>query len=199
MLFVRMKTLTLINVDIRGFTPLTRRIGPQKTVSLLNSFFAVMGGIVFKHNGIVDKYLGDGFLAVFGAPVSRTLDADNAITAVLEMIDSLQEVNDDFIRELGSSITIGISVHTGEVVVGNFGFDMKMDYTVIGDAVNIVFRMQNLTKAKPDSIVISESTSQAVRSKLKLRKIDLKDNRFAQDIPSSLKIYELLGRDNNNE
>lgn len=158
-----------------------------------------MGGIVFKHNGIVDKYLGDGFLAVFGAPVSRTLDADNAITAVLEMIDSLQEVNDDFIRELGSSITIGISVHTGEVVVGNFGFDMKMDYTVIGDAVNIVFRMQNLTKAKPDSIVISESTSQAVRSKLKLRKIDLKDNRFAQDIPSSLKIYELLGRDNNNE
>lgn len=85
------------------------------------------------------------------------------------------------------------------MVVGNFGFEMKMDYTVIGDAVNTVFRMQNLTKAKPDSIVISESTSQAVRSKLKLREINLKDNRFAQDIPSSLKIYELLGRDTNNE
>ena len=76
-----LKTLTLLNIDIRRFSDLSRQIGSQKTVSLLNSFFSVMGGIVFKHNGIVDKYLGDGFLALFGAPVSSTKDAENAIAA----------------------------------------------------------------------------------------------------------------------
>ena len=76
-----LKTLTLLNIDIRGFSELSRKIGSQKTVALLNSFFSVMGGAVFKHSGIVDKYLGDGFLALFGAPVSSTKDADNAIIA----------------------------------------------------------------------------------------------------------------------
>ena len=186
-----MKTLTLLNIDIRGFTGLTRKIGPQKTISLLNSFFSVMGGIVFKHNGIVDKYLGDGFLALFGAPVSSTMDADNAISAALEMQNALPRVDDYFVKEIGASVNIGISIHTGEVVVGNFGFDMKMDYTVIGDSVNIVFRMQGLTKSISNSILISESTSKAARSHLETREIDNKDSK---GILKGLKVYELLGQ-----
>jgi len=186
-----MKTLTLLNIDIRGFTGLTRKIGPQKTVSLLNSFFSVMGDIVFKHHGIVDKYLGDGFLALFGAPVSSTMDADNAISAALEMQNALPRVDDYFVKEIGASVNIGISIDTGEVVVGNFGFDMKMDYTVIGDSVNIVFRMQGLTKSIPNSILISENTSKAARSHLETRKIDNKDSK---GILKGLKVYELLGQ-----
>jgi len=186
-----MKTLTLLNIDIRGFTGLTRKIGPQKTISLLNSFFSVMGGIVFKHNGIVDKYLGDGFLALFGAPVSSTMDADNAISAALEMQNALPRVDDYFVKEIGASVNIGISIHTGEVVVGNFGFDMKMDYTVIGDSVNIAFRMQGLTKSIPNSILISENTSKAARSHLEAREIDNKDSK---GILKGLKVYELLGQ-----
>jgi adenylate cyclase len=181
-----MKTLTLINIDLRGFSKLAVNIGPQKTISLLNHFFSVMGGIIFKHQGIVDKYLGDGFLAVFGAPVSSTMDADNAISAALEMQDSLPEINKYLEEEVGTSVHIGISIHTGEVVVGNIGFDMKMDYTVIGDPVNTVFRLQDMTKPYIDGILLSENTRRAARSAIKIREIDKKYG--------DMMVYELLGR-----
>jgi len=144
-----------------------------------------MGSIVFKYNGIVDKYLGDGFLAIFGAPVSSIKDADNALTAALEMKDSIKDVNENFEKELGTSVNIGISVHTGEVVVGNIGFEKKMDYTVIGDAVNTVFRMQEFTKSYPNGIIIGENTRRAVGTGLKVRKIN--------KALGELKLYELLG------
>ncbi len=179
------KTLTLLNIDIRGFSVLSRKIGSQKTVPLLNYFFSVMGGIVFKHHGIVDKYLGDGLLALFGAPVSSIMDADNAVQAALEMKNSLATVNEYFTRKFDASINIGISIHTGEVVIGNFGFEMKMDYTVISDSVNDVFKLQELTKSIPDSILISEKTCHCARSRLELRDIDATLGDF--------KIYELLG------
>ncbi|MDL2124169.1 MAG: GAF domain-containing protein [Deltaproteobacteria bacterium] len=179
------KTLTLLNIDIREFSRISREIGSQKTVPLLNYFFSVMGGIVFKHHGIVDKYLGDGLLALFGAPVSSIMDADNAVQAALEMKNLVATVNEYYAREFGVSVSIGISVHTGEVVVGSFGFEMKMDYTVIGDSVNDVFKLQELTKSIPNSILISEKTCHSARFHLELRDIDA--------TLSDMKIYELLG------
>lgn len=187
-----MKTLTLLNIDIRGFSKFSKEIGPQKTVALLNHFFSVMGCIVFKNHGIVDKYLGDGFLAIFGAPVSGTCDADNAVSAALEMRDAVDTVNEYAVRELGFSVMIGISVHTGEAVVGNIGFDMKMDYTVIGDTVNAVFRLQEITKNYPNSILISEITRRAVRSHLGLRDLGILCD--IDDAHGALNIYELLSR-----
>jgi len=187
-----LKTLTLLNIDIRGFSELSRKIGSQKTVSLLNSFFSVMGGIVFKHHGIVDKYLGDGFLALFGAPVSSTEDADNAIAAGFEMKQSLDAVNRFLERKFGASVRMGISVHTGEVVVGNIGFEQKMDYTVIGDPVNTVFRLQNLTKSFPNGILISENTLQAARTRP-----DVAEIKISSDLDKELggrKVFELLSR-----
>ena len=88
-----LKTLTLINIDLRGFSGTARRLGPQKTVSLLNHYFSVMGSIVFQNKGIVDKYLGDGFLAIFREPVSSMNGADNAIQAALKMESSVDEIN----------------------------------------------------------------------------------------------------------
>ena len=102
-----MKILTLLNIDIRGFSTLSKKIGPQRTVAILNHFFATMGDIVFKHQGIVDKYLGDGFLALFGAPLSSATDADNAIAAALEMKASLAHVNEHFAEELEKPLTHG--------------------------------------------------------------------------------------------
>jgi class 3 adenylate cyclase/GAF domain-containing protein len=180
-----LKTLTLLNLDIRGFSGLAREIGSQKTVALLNRLFSVMGEIVFQHSGIVDKYLGDGFLAIFGAPVSSTRDADNALSAALEMKQSLGAVNRQVRKEMGAAIRIGISIHTGEVVVGNIGFDKKMDYTVIGDAVNTVFRLQDLTHTYPDGILLSESTLRASRLSYSLQEI--------QKRLGDLKIYALEG------
>ena len=180
-----LRTLTLLNLDIRGFSTLSKDVGPQKTVSLLNRFFSVMGDIVFKHQGIVDKYLGDGFLAIFGAPVASTRDADNALNAALEMRRALEPINRQFRREMGYQIKIGISILTGEVVVGNIGFDKKMDYTVIGDAVNAVFRLQDLTKFYSNGILLGETTRRACRSSFKMTAIDA--------TLGDLKLYELFG------
>ncbi len=179
------KTLTLLNIDLRSFSRLIKDIGPQKSVSLLNHFFSVMGGIVFKHQGIVDKYLGDGFLAVFGAPVSSIMDAENGVAAALEMQRSVDAVNDYITRELGVSVNVGISLHTGEVVVGNIGFEKKMDYTVIGDPVNAVFKLQELTKPYEDGILISENTLRACRPRLAVKKLGEK--------LAGMTIYELKG------
>jgi GAF domain-containing protein/class 3 adenylate cyclase len=180
-----LKTLTLINIDIRNFSGLSKSLGPQRTVALLNGFFSHMGGIVFKHHGIVDKYLGDGFLALFGAPVSSVSDADNAVAAALEMQSSLDQVNNSMAKEMGVQLKIGISIHTGEVVVGNIGFDMKMDYTVIGDAVNDVFRLQDKVRPHPNSIFISQNTLRATRTPLNYIE--------QQELLGQIRIYELLG------
>jgi len=190
-----LKTLTLLNIDIRNFSTLASSIGPQKTVSILNHFFSAMGDIVFKYNGIVDKYLGDGFLAVFGAPILSTSDADNALSAALEMKKTLEVINKYLFNEIEITLTIGISIHTGEAVVGNIGFDKKMDYTVIGDSVNIVFRLQELTKNIPNAILISEKTRRAVmNSILDVREIGKYNAGY---ILGELKIYELLGQQDN--
>jgi len=186
-----LKTVTLLNIDIRGFSGLSKSIGPQRTVNMLNYFFEVMGDIVFKNSGIVDKYFGDGFLAIFGAPVSSIHDSENAISAALEMQRGMESVNEYFSKEIETVIRMGISMHTGEVVVGNIGFDKKMDYTVIGDSVNTVFRIQDYTKSWPNSILISEKTCQSVtRFLLDVREIGTYN---AGDASSALKIYELLG------
>jgi class 3 adenylate cyclase len=158
---------------------------------MLNHFFSCMGGIVFKNGGIVDKYLGDGFLAIFGAPVSAATDADRAIAAALEMQQTLQAVTDHFSRELETPLTMGISIHTGEAVVGNIGFEKKMDYTVIGDSVNAVFRLQELTKSRPNGILISEKTRlAAMNSILDVREVG---TYHAGGTLGELKIYELAG------
>jgi GAF domain-containing protein len=179
------KRVSLLNIDIRGFTEIAMEMGPQKTVALLNSFFNVMGDIVFQHNGIVDKYLGDGFLAVFGAPASTSKDATNAAAAALDMKNAVGEINKKLLKEHGESISVGISVHTGDVVVGNIGFDKKMDYTVIGDAVNTVFRLQELTRSYPNGIIIGETTRRSSMTHLEVRDIN--------NALGELKLYELTG------
>jgi class 3 adenylate cyclase len=187
------KTITLLNIDIRGFSRIAQQIGPPKTVALLNRFFEAMGDLVFKHHGIVDKYIGDGFLAVFGAPVSSVADPDNALQAALDMKRSLADLNLRLNREMGRTIEMGISVHTGEVVAGNIGFEKKMDYTVIGDAVNTVFRLQGLARAFPNGILISDATLRAVRARPAVNAVSLPAD-FPADL-GGLKVYELLELD----
>jgi adenylate cyclase len=186
-----LKTLTLMNIDLRGFSLLARKLGPQKTVAVLNHFFGIMGAIVFKHRGIVDKYLGDGFLALFGAPVSDSHDADHAIAAALEMKAAIGSINDYFAEELVKPLASGISIHTGEAVVGNIGFEKKMDYTVIGDAVNVVFRLQDLTRSIPNGIVVSEKTLRALsNTRPTVREVGCCDAGLGME---ELKVFELTG------
>jgi class 3 adenylate cyclase/putative methionine-R-sulfoxide reductase with GAF domain len=185
------KTVTLLNVDLRNFSRMAATIGPQKTVSALNSFFSTMGEIVFAHQGIVDKYLGDGFLALFGAPLATISDADNAVSAALEMKQALTDLNADLKEKMDITLHIGISIHTGEVVVGNIGFDKKMDYTVIGDAVNSVFNIQELTRHLPDVILVSEKTIKSLRHPVKVNEIKIPGENTKVE---GLNIFELISQ-----
>jgi class 3 adenylate cyclase len=185
-----LKTVTLLTIDIRGFSRMAKQMGPERTLRLLNRFFAATGEIVFRRHGLVDKYLGDGFLAVFGIPESSGQDADNAVRAALDIQRGLAELNTDLWPDFGTILHMGMSLHTGEVVAGHVGFERKKDYTVIGDAVNMVFRMQSLVKAFPNGILVSGTTLAMLRSRCWIRAVDL-PSQTPHDL-SGLALYELL-------
>jgi class 3 adenylate cyclase len=121
------------------------------------------------------------------------VDADNAVAAAVEMQQSLNDLNRTLADQLGHTVDMGISIHTGEVVAGNIGFEKKMDYTVIGDAVNTVFRLQGLAKAVPNGILISGNTLRAVRSRLKVRALPIPLD-FEREF-GPLKVYALQAAD----
>lgn len=185
------KLLTLLNVDIRGYSRLSKRFKAEDMVEVLNYFFMVMGSVVLDHNGILDKYLGDGLLAIFGAPVASDNPACDASLAALEMVEKLNIVNTFSREKYGMPIKIGISINTGEAIMGNIGFEKKMDYTVIGDVVNDTFRLQDLTREKSDSIFISESTHKRVCATIKTRFLGL---RILNKDEKGMGVYEVIGK-----
>ena len=152
------RLVTLLDVDMRGYSRMSKKLQSEDVVSVLNYFFKTMGSAILNHNGILDKFLGDGILAVFGAPIESANSAFDATLAALEMREEVEKVN-IFAREnYGVSISMGVSINTGEAIVGNIGFEKKMEYTVIGGVVNDTFRIQDFTREKPNSILVSSST-----------------------------------------
>ncbi|MDJ0623455.1 MAG: GAF domain-containing protein [Desulfocapsaceae bacterium] len=171
------KLVTVFNVDIRGYTKMSKQASTEDVVKILNQFFHKMGNIIINHHGLVDKYLGDGMLAIFGAPVSTANPPLDAVRAAQEMIGEIEKLSILCLDRCGVPLKIGISINTGEAIVGNIGFSKKMEYTVIGDVVNEVFRLQDLTRSKANSILISESTYDQVKNSIKtcphgLQKLD---------------------------
>lgn len=182
--------VTLLNADIRGYSKISKTLEAENIVYILNHFFMVMGNAIIGHKGIVDKYLGDGILAIFGAPI---LTKDHALSATLAAIDMIKqcEIIDEFVKnKYGIPIKIGISIHTGEVILGNIGFDRKMEYTVIGDVVNDTFSLQQLTKGKPNSILISETTQKEIDPHIQTKKLGLKSLKTNE---YTMTVYEVIG------
>jgi len=161
------RIVTIFNVDIRGYTRMSKQASTEDVVHILNYFFKRMGNIILKHKGVVDKYLGDGMLAIFGAPVATANPALDAVLAAKDMVAAIESISILSIDRCGVPIKIGIGVNTGEAIVGNIGFSKKMEYTVIGDVVNEAFRIQDLTRSKENSILIGESTYNQVKSAVK--------------------------------
>ena len=185
------KIVTVFNVDIRGYSSMSKQAATEDVVAVLNCFFMKMGNIVLKHKGILDKYLGDGLLAIFGAPISTKNPALDATFAAIAMTEEIATVSKLSQERCGVPLKIGISINTGEALVGNIGFNKKMEYTVIGDVVNETFRLQELTRRKSNSILISESTYQQV--KLFVYANQWKVKRFT-DREGVMDIYEVTGR-----
>ena len=145
--------VTLLFADVRGFTTMAEKMKPREAVEVLNEFFARMTNVIFEHDGTLDKYLGDGLMALFGAPFALQNDAEAAVRAAMNMQKSLAELNS---LSGKAPLQIGIGIHTGEAVVGFLGTERRMDYTAIGDTVNVASRLTS--QAGPGQIVISDAT-----------------------------------------
>ena len=141
--------------DIRGFTSMSERMEPSKVVKLLNSFFDKMIDVVFKYNGTLDKIIGDELMVLYGAPLKKADDILNAVKTAKEMFTTLDQFNVKMLEEGYPKLNIGIGINYGKVICGNIGSEQQMNYTVIGDTVNLASRL--CSAAKPGEIIISDS------------------------------------------
>ena len=161
-----LQTITVLFADIRGFTRISEHASPEKIVQLLNRYFSAMTDIIFAHGGTLDKYLGDGLMALFGAPTTTPKDAANALSAAVAMQRRMIGINVELMEEGFPEIGIGIGLHTGEVTVGYIGSERRSEYTAIGDSVNTASRLES--NAKGGQILVSEVTAKAAHSRYTL-------------------------------
>ena len=164
------QTITVLFADIRGFTSLSENENPEKVVGLLNNYFTAMTEIIFKNGGTLDKYLGDGLMAIFGAPNASKKDADNAVKTAIAMQKRLTELNKELKIEGFPEILIGIGLHTGVATIGYIGSEQRSEYTAIGDTVNLASRLES--NAKGGQILISEATGKACSETFQIRKCE---------------------------
>ncbi len=151
--------VTVLFADIRGFTAISEKEKPEKVVGLLNRYFSVMTDIIFEHGGTLDKYIGDGLMAIFGAPTAGEEDALNAVKAAVTMQKKVDQLNTELNAEGYGSISIGIGLHTGEATIGYIGSNKRSEYTAIGDTVNLASRLES--NAAGGQILMSEATAAA--------------------------------------
>ena len=166
------RDLALLFSDIRGFTGIAEQLSPADVVESLNAYYGAMVEIVIKHRGIVDKYIGDCLMAFFGAPVTHHDEAYQATLSALEMLEALPAFN-EWQRSKGRKpFRIGIGINYGMVTIGNIGSERKMDYTVIGDMVNLASRLESLTKQYGEPLIVSDKVHRSIARNLACRLLD---------------------------
>ena len=167
--------VTVMFCDIRGFTTLSESMKPETIVSLLNEYFTGLEKCIARHGGVINKYIGDAVMALFGAPMQSTTHASDAYAAACDMRKELVEMNKNFVAQGLPELRFGIGLHSGPVLAGNIGASNRMEYTVIGDTVNTASRIEGLCKTYKKDLLLSESTVQslqAARNNINLTFID---------------------------
>lgn len=165
------KELTILFSDIRGFTSISESLPPEKVVTLLNEYLSRMGEIIFRHGGTLDKYIGDGIMVFFGAPKEQINPAQLAVKAAIEMVTESRKLQKKWKQEGNPDLNIGIGINTGEVIVGSIGSEYRLDYTVIGDNVNLAARLEPLNKEYKTNIIISQFTVEKLGKEFNLREL----------------------------
>jgi len=158
--------VTVLFCDIRGFTSMSECMAPEKVVEILNEYFSRVTDVIFDHGGTLDKYIGDAAMAIFGAPFSKGNDAVNAVKAAIAIQSMISELNRDAADRGHPELKIGVGINTGVVTAGNIGSSKRLDYTVIGDSVNLASRMCG--KAAAGQILVTENTFNEVSNQFAL-------------------------------
>jgi adenylate cyclase len=186
------RDMTVLFSDIRGFTTFSEQLDPQELVALLNEYLTVMTNIVYRYDGVLDKYMGDAIMAFWNAPVSQPDHARRACLTALEMLEQLEILRDQWKERNIPPLDMGVGLNTGFMSVGNMGSDTRFDYTVMGDAVNLASRLEGANKEYLTNIVISQSTLEAVKAEnFVVRFIDLVAVK-GKALPVA--VYELIGK-----
>jgi adenylate cyclase len=160
---------TVLFADIRGFTAMSEGLEPARIVEILNEYFTRVTDVIFDHGGMIDKYMGDAVMAVFGVPVAKGNDAAGAVESAIQVQKLMIEMNRDAAARGWPELRIGIGINTGIVTAGNIGSPRQLDYTVVGDTVNIASRL--MSSAEGGEILISDSTASELGSKFNTRKL----------------------------
>jgi adenylate cyclase len=183
------REMTVLFSDLRGFTSLSETMEAERLVHILNLYLTRMSDIVFRHQGTIDKYMGDAVMAFWGAPKAQPDHARRACLAALEMLDELEKLNVDFERDGIPRLEMGIGLNTGPMAVGNMGSERRFDYTVMGDSVNLGSRLESLNKEYGTNIIVAETTLAQAGPDLRARFLDLVAVQGKKE-PAS--VYELL-------
>jgi adenylate cyclase len=161
--------VSVMFADIRGFTQFSERTEPERVVEVLNEYFTRVTDVILDHGGMIDKYIGDAVMAVFGVPISKENDAANAVGSAVQVQRMVAEMNRDAAARGWPELAVGIGINTGTATAGNIGSPRRLDYTVVGDAVNIASRLMD--DADGAQVLISQSTADELGAEFKLRKL----------------------------
>lgn len=184
-------TVTVLFSDIRGFTSMSEQMSAQQVSEILNEYFTAMEPIISKYNGIINKFIGDAIMAVFGEPIQDKNHAQNAVKCAYEMLEKVKELQKKWVKENKPKIEIGIGINTGEVFVGNIGSINRMEYTVIGDTVNLASRLESYNKIYKTKLLISPTTYEEVKSftdVIKISDVQIRGKSHKMDIYEVLKV-----------
>ncbi|MBL8148678.1 MAG: FHA domain-containing protein [Blastocatellia bacterium] len=184
------KEATILFADVRGFTPLSEKLRPEEVVELLNQYFTIMTEKIFLHHGLLDKYIGDGMMALFGVAYAAEESPSNAVKAAIDMQKSMVDLREEFKQKYDAAVSIGIGINTGVITVGYIGSDRRMEYTGIGDPVNLASRLESNTK--PSQILVSSYTHSLLKDAFPtkpLGKIAVKGKSEPQEV------YEIVWQD----
>lgn len=164
------KDVTLMFVDIRGFTPLSEKMEPEEVINILNEYLDLCSRAVFANEGTIDKFMGDGVMVIFGAPIVQEDHAKRAVRTALMMQSEAEALSDRLQEKYGRSVAFGIGINSGPAVVGNIGSNERLDYTAIGDTVNLAARLES--NAKPNQVLISESAYEQIQDEFACTKLE---------------------------
>lgn len=185
------RQVTVMFTDIRNFTELCETLTPHQSLALLNRYLGRISGVIEKYDGVIDKYTGDGVMALFGAPIGRSDDPERAIFAALEIQQQIIDLGRDLAGEKLPHPAVGIGINTSRVIAGNIGTASRLNYTVLGDGVNLAARLENLTKRYQVSLIVGQETCERVPDLIyrELDKVRVKGKKVA------VRIFQPLGRD----